>query len=164
VTDVWPVMPEGIKDRDADVWEPLLAIADAAGGDWPERARAAAVALVALAKESTPSLGIKLLADIRQVFGDAEAMATESVLKALHAIDESPWADIKGKPLNDRGLAVRLRPYGVRSKSIRMGDHVPRGYTREDFNDAWLRYLGQPARESATSATSATNGRWKAAV
>src|SRR3954454_5657301 len=117
VTDVWPVMPEGIKDGDADVWEPLLAIADAAGGDWPERARAAAVALVALAKESTPSLGIKLLADIRQVFGDAEAMATESVLKALHAIDESPWADIKGKPLNDRGLAVRLRPYGVRSKS-----------------------------------------------
>ena len=32
-----PDMPAGIADRDADVWEPLLAIADAAGGDWPER-------------------------------------------------------------------------------------------------------------------------------
>ena len=72
----WPEMPDGIEDRDADVWEPLLAVADAAGGDWPERARVAAVALVALSKESTPSLGIRLLADLRDVFGD-EGNATE---------------------------------------------------------------------------------------
>ena len=32
---VWPEMPEGIEDRNADVWEALLAVADAAGGDWP---------------------------------------------------------------------------------------------------------------------------------
>ena len=48
-------MPAGVEDRDADVWEALLAVADAAGGDWPERARAAAVALVAQSKESTPA-------------------------------------------------------------------------------------------------------------
>ena len=35
----WPDMPDGIEDRNADVWEPLLAIADLAGGEWPERAR-----------------------------------------------------------------------------------------------------------------------------
>src|SRR3954454_20939214 len=34
VTGVWPHMPDNINDRDADVWEPLLAVADAAGGDW----------------------------------------------------------------------------------------------------------------------------------
>ncbi len=33
--DAWPHLPEGVEDRDADVWEPLLAIAEAAGGDWP---------------------------------------------------------------------------------------------------------------------------------
>ena len=66
----WPEMPLGVADRDADVWEAPLAIADAAGGDWPARARAAAVALVAESKASSPSLGIRLLADIRTVFGD----------------------------------------------------------------------------------------------
>ena len=40
-----PGAPEGIEDRDADVWEPLLAVAELAGGHWPERARVAAVPL-----------------------------------------------------------------------------------------------------------------------
>ena len=44
-----PDMPLGIEDRNADVWEPLLAIAEAAGGDWPQRAREAAIALVGAA-------------------------------------------------------------------------------------------------------------------
>lgn len=35
VSDAWPEMPEGVTDRPADVWEPLLAVADAAGGHWP---------------------------------------------------------------------------------------------------------------------------------
>ena len=76
---------------------------------WPDRARAAAVALVAISKESTPSLGVRLLADLRQIFGDVEALATETIIRRLHALDESTWLEIKGKPLNDRGLANRLR-------------------------------------------------------
>jgi hypothetical protein len=157
VTGAWPDMPEGIKDRDADVWEPLLAVADAAGGGWPARARAAAVTLVALAKESTPSLGIRLLSDIRGIFGDGDALQTEAILGALHGLVESPWADIKGKPLNDRGLASRLRPYGIKPKVLRIGDATPRGYARVDFHDAWLRYLGPAHRRSATCATNETN-------
>src|SRR3954452_18907692 len=76
-SDAWPEMPKGIVDRDSDVWEPLLAVADAAGGDWPERARRSAVALVAASKESTPSLGVRLLADLRLIFGDNATMSTE---------------------------------------------------------------------------------------
>ncbi|HMF07336.1 MAG TPA: DUF3631 domain-containing protein [Methylocella sp.] len=64
----WPELPPGIEDRSADVWEPLIAIADAIGGDWPKRARDAAVALVTAAKEVEPSLGVRLLANIREVF------------------------------------------------------------------------------------------------
>ena len=60
-------LPEGIEDRDADVWEPLIAIADAAGGKWPEAARVASVALVALTREEGRSLGVQLLDDIRSV-------------------------------------------------------------------------------------------------
>jgi uncharacterized protein DUF3631 len=44
--EVWPDLPIEIQDRDADVWEPLLAIADAIGGDWPAKARVTAVTLV----------------------------------------------------------------------------------------------------------------------
>jgi hypothetical protein len=159
VTNTIPSMPSGIEDRDADVWEALLAVADAAGAGWPERARVAAVALVALSRESTPSLGIRLLADLRQVFGEEDAMATDAILAALQALDESPWAEIEGKPpkpLSSRGLAARLRPYGIKPKVVRIGLLTPRGYTREDMYDNWIRYLGPPKGEGAGSATSAT--------
>ena len=137
----WPEMPEGIQDRDADVWEPLLAVAESAGGEWLERARAAAVALVKSGKEETASLGVRLLTDLKAVFGDREHMTTEDILSALIRIDEAPWGDLKGKPLNDRGLAQRLREYQIKSKVIRVGDKTPRGYKRADLLDAWTRYL-----------------------
>lgn len=153
----WPDMPDGIADRAADVWEALLAVADAAGGDWPNRARVAAVALVALSMGRTPSLGVRLLSDLRTVFGDRDAMSTEEILTALHDLDEAPWADLKGKPLAARGLASRLRQYEVHSKTVRIGESTPKGYTREDLHDPWARYLesplGLPPKESATSAT-----------
>lgn len=159
VADAWPEMPAGIVDRDADVWEALLAVADAAGGDWPERARVAAVALVAAAKESTPSLGIKLLSDLRAVFGTHDGMATEEIIRGLCALEESPWADLKGKAIDARGLARRLGQYGVKPTTVRIGEHTPKGYRRADLHDAWARYLppvGPPTHGSATSATSAT--------
>src|SRR5262245_51822986 len=68
----WPELPKGIEDRDADVWESLIAIADMVGGDWPAHARAAAIALVAESKERDPSLGVRLLADLKEIFGDAK--------------------------------------------------------------------------------------------
>ena len=172
VSDAWPAMPDGIEDRDADIWEALLAVADAAGGGWPDRARVAAVALVALSKESTPSLGIRLLADLKTVFGDAGALSTDTLLKRLCGdepygmgedyepllLDEAPWAEIRGgKSLNARGLAVRLRQYEVKSRNVRIEDKILKGYKREDFSDAWSRYLPTPPQELATSATSATN-------
>jgi DNA polymerase-1 len=139
----WPRMPIGVADRDADVWEAPLAIADAAGGDWPARARAAAIALVAESKASSPSLGIRLLADIRTVFGDRDRITTEDLLAALGSLDEAPWSEIaRGQPLNALGLANRLKTYGVSSKTIRTGETTTKkGYMREDFTDVWERYL-----------------------
>lgn len=172
LTDTWPEMPDGIADRDADVWEALLAVADAAGAHWPGRARVAAVALVAASKVAPPSLGVRLLADLREVFGEADAMSTEAILTALHELDEAPWGDLKGKPLNPRGLASYLRKYGVRSGNVRLGESVFKGYQRTDLHDPWGRYLptsresidkvqasvGPPPIGTATSATCATCG------
>ena len=147
-----PDLPPEITDRNADVWESLIAIADAVGGVWPERARVAAVALVMLAREASPSLGVRLLSDLRKIFGQEEAKFTTTLLQALIDLPESPWADLKGKPLNDRGLSKRLEPYGIHPKNVRIGDTVLRGYARADMHDAWARYLQPPEALQALQA------------
>ncbi len=156
-TQARPEMPAGVDDRDADVWEPLLAVVDIAGGAWPKRARAAAVALVAVAREVEPSLNIRLLADLRTVFGDEEQMTTKRILAELCLLEDAPWNDLKGKPLTDNQLARRLRQYGVKSKVIRVGTTTPRGYVREDLYDVWRRYLPPLPDKPATAATVATS-------
>ncbi|WLW53248.1 DUF3631 domain-containing protein [Streptomyces sp. YU58] len=166
IAAAWPEMPEGVSDRPADVWEPLLAVADAAGGHWPERARVACLELVRAAGEgSGSSVGIRLLTDLRdKVFCGAERMPTAAILEVLHQIDDSPWADMdgNGKPLNARALSKMLGEYvtaknePIRPRSIRTTQGVPKGYYAEDLADAWLRYCPPPPEKTATSATSAT--------
>lgn len=158
----WPDMPDGIEDRAADVWEALLAVADVAdeGPDvaddsWSNRARVAAVALVADFQESPPSLGIRLLDDLRDVFDetDSVALTTDELLTKLRQVEEGPWADLRGKELDARGLSRRLGQYGIKPVNVRVTEKIRKGYRRDDLLDVWSRYL--PAK-SATSATSAT--------
>jgi Protein of unknown function (DUF3631) len=141
-----PEMPAGVEDRAADCWEPLLAVADAVGSHWPDVARTAAVALVTSARDANPSMGILLLEHCRTVFGAAAAdrIMSEHLLSRLHELPESPWRNMRGKPLDDRGLAVRLRPYDIKPKVIRFGQTTARGYLRADFEDVWPRYLPAP--------------------
>ena len=155
VGDAWPEMPDGVEDRPADVWEPLLAIADAAGGDWPDRARTACVEQVQVAASRDASLGVRLLTDMYSIWGDADALSTETILQRLHELDEAPWSDLRGKPLDARGLARRLRQYEVTSVNVKADGKVLKGYRRESLWDAWSRYLPDPP-VAATSATSAT--------
>ena len=136
-----PALPRGVDDRDADCWEPLLAVADAAEGDWPERARAAAIALVKGAAEKTQTTGVQLLSDLYDVFGGAEKLPTAIILERLGNLPESPWADMGGKRLTDLGLASRLKKYGVKPKALRIGDNTLRGYQAADLQDPWKRYL-----------------------
>lgn len=153
--DYWPDIPEQVTDRDADVWEALLAVADLAGGHWPELARGAAVALVAASKDRAPSIGVLLLRDIREVFtkADADQLTTEHLLSELNKMDESPWPTIRrGEPLDGRGLSQRLGKYGIGSK-LHAGERGLRGYTKAQFADAWSRYLPDVSATSAPPAT-----------
>jgi hypothetical protein len=138
---VEPKLPRGIEDRAADCWESLLAIADAAGADWPDRARSAAVHFTTRAADETLTAGVELLAHVQEAFGNENHLATAVLLERLRDRDESPWRDIRGKPLDDRGLARRLKGYGIKSKTVRIGDRTPKGYDAGDFQDAWRRYL-----------------------
>ncbi|ASO21050.1 hypothetical protein FHR81_002019 [Actinoalloteichus hoggarensis] len=147
-----PTMPDGVTDRPAEIWEPLLAIAEAAGGDWPETARAACRHFViesATAEEA--SLGVRLLADIRAIYqrDQVDRMPTARLLWELNDMEEAPWGDLHGKPLDGRRLAKELGRYGVKPTVFRDGGKTPRGYTEAGetgLSDAWSRYLPPDTR------------------
>jgi Protein of unknown function (DUF3631) len=147
LTEARPSIPAELDDRAADGWEPLLAIADLAGGNWPERARRAALELSAGQLREEESVGIRLLADIRRVFTEhgADRLPSTELAAALGEIEEAPWGDWRGKTLDTRALAGLLKRYDIRPKVIRIGDKTPSGYLKEWFEDPWRRYL--PAQE-----------------
>lgn len=134
------------EDRAADVWEPLVAIADVAGEGWPHRARQACKALAGTANQDDPhSAGERLLADLRAVFAGAGQLPTAAILDRLAQIEEAPWATWhRGERLSPRALAGLLRPYGVRSRKLRVGDSTPNGYRLDDLLDSWQRYVPEP--------------------
>jgi hypothetical protein len=105
---------------------------------------------------ATPSLGVRLLSDLRLVFGNRDAMFTTEIIQALADLEEAPWGDLKGKPIDARRLARYLDAYGVSRKQLRIGDRVGKGYSREDLHDPWIRYLGDPAIERVTRVTAVT--------
>jgi hypothetical protein len=147
VADAWPELPEGVTDRPADCWEPLLAVADAAGGHWPVTGRSACLALCRASDDRGVSLGVRLLTDLRTVWtvlGNPAAVSTHDLLDSLHELDEAPWSNLKGQPLDSRGLARLLRGYEVRSDKVWTGAKTLQGYKREDLWDAWQRYCPAP--------------------
>ena len=146
-----PHMPQGLNDRAADAWEPLVAIADLVGGNWPARARAAALSLssddVAAAKDE--NIDTILFSDIREAFACAgtDRLSGESLITYLTGLESRPWAEWRqGKPLTKFQLARHLRTYGVVSNALDFGGDKGRlkGYRREDFEDAFERYLPSP--------------------
>lgn len=141
--DWWPLMPEGVEDRDADIWEALLAVADLAGEPWAKQARATAVTVVTASRRRPPSLGIQLLHDVRIVFDQSynSKLQTEYITSRLTQISGSPWSKIrKGEPIDANYLAHRLRKYGIAPKPLRIGAAVFKGYSVTQFEDAWKRY------------------------
>ena len=134
-----PELPAGLRGRDADNWRPLIAIADAAGGDWRERARAAALALVD--KDEGRTWGNLLLGDLRNLFdqvGVDGVIFTEELLKLLPEIPDRPWGDMRGKPITAITLGKLLRPYRDKtlpktSTTVRRGKTTAKGYHREWF-------------------------------
>jgi hypothetical protein len=154
-----PEMPEGVEDRQADAWEPLLVVADLAGGEWPELAREAAVALVKVNRETPVSLELRLLQDLRLVFwknlhsvtaARPKGLLTEMVLNGLYDLEDTPWQTVnKGRdggrgPFTSVQLAAWVFDYGVEPEQLRPypGSNTQRrGYPLRALALAWRRYL-----------------------
>lgn len=152
IEDMRPALPEELNDRAQDNWEPLLAIADHAGSHWPALARAAAKKLSGT-EQDTASLTAELLADIQEVF-TGDRMSTKELLEKLTHDDEKPWATYnRGKFMSPRQLSNRLKEYGIKSSSIRLGSQTAKGYLRPWFDDAFTRYLSPAASQGEESVT-----------
>jgi hypothetical protein len=176
---VEPAELAGLNDRQQDAWEPLFAIAEVVGGDWPQRARGAATALCGIdeVEAQEDDVRLTLLADIRDIFdnafpadhatrkaeragrpADGPRLFTKQLLDGLHAVEERPWVawGKAKKPLTDTGLAKLLRPFGVHSTNVRSEhDAVGKGYYLRAFKDAFARYVplsGVSTRYAATNA------------
>lgn len=137
-------MPRELNDRAADIWEPLLVIADLAGGP--------------LAGPGAGSGGghgpgcdgvhpiALLLFDIVIEFADAQSdrMFSSELVQHLTCFPGRPWRTLqKGKPIDERWLARQLHPYGIRSRNLRIGAQQAKGYDREELTDLCLRYVTQ---------------------
>jgi hypothetical protein len=141
--DAQPELP--VEDREADVWEPLIATADFAGGDWPDRARKACeeFSLLASSAAEEQSLSTKLLVDLRDICLSIEgpSVASSLLIEQLRALPESPWEHFD---FSQRELARRLGPYGVKSRQVRphgLDGAQVRGYRLDELEDVFCRYL-----------------------
>lgn len=140
-----------LSDRAADNWRPLLAIADLAGGNWPERARRCAIQMAGGYDEQ--SAREMLLADIKTLFErlNVDALPSQQLVDELVKLEERPWPEWRrGKPLTTRQLASLLRSFHVVPGNIRIGDKVPKGYRRDQFEDAFARYIPATPDSAAT--------------
>jgi len=153
--DSEPKMPEGIFNRKADNWRPLLAIADAAGGDWPERAREAAVALSTSDADNAESQKVQLLEDCRTILNDVpgDRIKTKELLSRLHDMEERPWGDYRrGKAINAQQLGGILRSFKILASARRFDDGSNvKGYLKADFIDVFARYLPYPPSSAVTA-------------
>ena len=139
-----PGLPDVLSDRMQDAWEPLIALADLAGREWPDRARRAAVALWGDGDtdEDAGSLAVRLLRDCHSAFGADERLATPDLLRRLTDVDDAPWSSLDGSGLTPLSLSRLLKRYEVRPVKMRVhGYNEPvRGYKRATFVDPWERW------------------------
>lgn len=157
LTHARPHLPDELDDRAQDCWEPLLAIADLAGGEWPARARAAAMALSSGEAREDDSVGARLLQDIYNVFqtNGSQRYKTSDLIAELSTIEESPWGDWYGKTITAHALSRLLKPYRIKTMPVKVDGVTVRGYKAEQFADAFHRVLGVTSVTAVTSRSTA---------
>jgi hypothetical protein len=155
-------LPPELDERAQDGWEALLAIAVAAAGHWPRLAQEAARTIFGRRHAVDDNHELRLLADFKAIFGatDHDFLATVELREALLAIEDSPWADIRGKAISPHYIARLLRRFEIeprRHRPLGVGNPV-HGYFRSDLADRWARYVDEESGTSGTNDTESTTG------
>lgn len=142
--DTQPAFPPGMNNRVQMNWKLLLAIAELAGGPWPQRAREAAERLTRSGRQ--PSDGVCLLAAFK-TFADSgrTEITSEEVVTELCRNPLDIWATYnRGGKITQRQVAVLLDAYEIHPISLhptKRKDFSRQGYKLSQFTDAFARYL-----------------------
>ncbi|MGZ3472497.1 MAG: DUF3631 domain-containing protein [Isosphaeraceae bacterium] len=135
----YPKMPGHLNGRGWDKWETLFAVAEIAGGRWPEAITKASLELIPEEDEDPKAI---LLADLRTVFGSDQWLESQVICSRLNSLEDSIWADYRGKGLTTTMLARMLRSFAIKPSPERHGGKQRRGYDRKSFEEEWTRWLG----------------------
>jgi hypothetical protein len=164
-----PEIPPGFHNRRRANWKPLLAIAEAGGGEWKTAAWKAALAIEAIADSFDASIGVQLLQAIQVAFEarareprNKDRITSPALNDELIADKTAPWATYnKGKEISQAQVAKLLKPYGIKPKTIRWDDGTPdgsfpKGYLLEWFDDVFDRFCtsSSPGHADSTFHTS----------
>ena len=156
-----PSVPETLNDRAQDNWRPLMAIAEIAGGEWPKKAREAALLLSGGTDLDDDSISSQLLTDIRMIFKEqgVDRIPSEDLTKCLIGMEDRAWPEYrKGNPISKTGVSRILKPFDIRPKTIRLeSGRTPKGYLLDQFKETFLNYLPDMEVSTATPSTSLEN-------
>jgi hypothetical protein len=138
-------MPETFDDRREDNWRVQFAVADLAGEDWGDKARAAAAKIESISDNRTA--GARLLTDIKTIRDgiDDHAIGSEELCTMLAEDPTSEWAEWgkARKPISQVQLKNLLKQYRISPGRVRPkrlgGDKQVRGYEFSWFEDWWER-------------------------
>jgi len=138
-----PKLPD-IDDRAQDNWELLLAVAEECGGEWPGRARKAAIGLSAGRSEPAGE-GEQLLVDIHRIFRveNVDRISSADLCAALATQGLGQWKEYgrQQKPITQMQVANLLKPFGIGPGTIRLSsDGTAKGYKFEQFEEAFASY------------------------
>ena len=71
-----------------------------------------------------------------------DRVSSNELVASLSEMEHRPWADYKhGKPITQFQVGRLLAQFGISPVNLRIGGQVRKGYQREDFLDAFDRYL-----------------------
>ncbi len=137
------------NDRAMDNWLPIFSIA--ADAKWIEHVEASYFILNQQEDEHAP--GVMLLIDIQEILQkrNAKKITSHDLVDRLVSLEERPWCEWrKGNPMTQNSLAKLLSSFGIKSKNIRLGNDIFRGFVVDQFTDAFERYIPDTPVQSAT--------------
>jgi hypothetical protein len=140
-----PLMPESLTDRQEDIWEPLLAIADSIGGDVPKLAREAAYALCGNDDDAGFDYGIPQLVAIRKVVGEQTRIRSADLIDKLWEADALPSRLMQDEKPNYKKIGHHLskliKSYGGRpARQLDFDGQNARGYEAAELKEVFDRY------------------------
>jgi len=154
VLDLEPSLP--VLDREREVWLPLFIVAELGGAEWQEKALHALADYESLKENDSVSRERELLTDVHKVFEKlgVDTLRSSVLTSELCNLPETDWNTfVYGRPISEKSLAKKMKPYEITPRQIRFGDSTFKGYYKSEVEKAYRRYEDPIRTNSETKET-----------